>query len=150
MKEKSPVFRETARLAIGEIIVSALVVAVYALIQRTVRWQVPVSALIGSAVMIANFFFLAKSTDALFVQALEARGDKEMTEEEIAKFTAEYQMKMATKTQFSFIIRMISMAATITLTFIFLEGIAATVPLLMQRPLLYVGEFFRKKEEKAS
>ena len=73
-----------------------------------------------------------------------------MTEEEIAKFTAEYQLKMATKTQLSFIIRMISMAATIALTFIFLEGIAATVPLLMQRPLLYVGEFFRKKEDKIS
>lgn len=150
MKEKSPVFRETARLAIGELIVSALVIAVYALVQKTVRWQVPVSALIGSAVMVANFFFLAKSTDALFMQAMEARGDKEMTEEEIAKFTAEYQLKMATKTQLSFIIRMISMAATIALTFIFLEGIAATVPLLMQRPLLYVNEFFRKKEDKAS
>lgn len=150
MKEKSPVFRETARLAIGELIVSALVIAVYALVQKTVRWQVPVSALIGSAVMVANFFFLAKSTDALFMQAMDARGDKEMTEEEIAKFTAEYQLKMATKTQLSFIIRMISMAATIALTFIFLEGIAATVPLLMQRPLLYVNEFFRKKEDKAS
>lgn len=150
MKEKSPVFRETARLAIGELIVSALVIAVYALVQKTVRWQVPVSALIGSAVMVANFFFLAKSTDALFMQAMEARGNKEMTEEEIAKFTAEYQLKMATKTQLSFIIRMISMAATIALTFIFLEGIAATVPLLMQRPLLYVNEFFRKKEDKAS
>ncbi len=150
MKEKNPVFRETARLAIGEIIVSALVIAVYALVQKTVRWQVPVSALIGSAVMVANFFFLAKSTDALFMQAMEARGNKEMTEEEIAKFTAEYQLKMATKTQLSFIIRMISMAATIALTFIFLEGIAATVPLLMQRPLLYVNEFFRKKEDKAS
>jgi hypothetical protein len=150
VKEKSPVFRETARLAIGELIVSALVIAVYALVQKTVRWQVPVSALIGSAVMVANFFFLAKSTDALFMQAMEARGNKEMTEEEIAKFTAEYQLKMATKTQLSFIIRMISMAATIALTFIFLEGIAATVPLLMQRPLLYVNEFFRKKEDKAS
>jgi hypothetical protein len=150
VKEKSPVFRETARLAIGELIVSALVIAVYALVQKTVRWQVPVSALIGSAVMVANFFFLAKSTDALFMQAMEARGNKEMTEEEIAKFTAEYQLKMATKTQISFIIRMISMAATIALTFIFLEGIAATVPLLMQRPLLYVNEFFRKKEDKAS
>jgi hypothetical protein len=150
VKEKNPVFRETARLAIGEIIVSALVIAVYALVQKTVRWQVPVSALIGSAVMVANFFFLAKSTDALFMQAMEARGNKEMTEEEIAKFTAEYQLKMATKTQLSFIIRMISMAATIALTFIFLEGIAATVPLLMQRPLLYLNEFFRKKEDKAS
>ena len=38
---------------------------------------------------------------------------------------------------------------TIALTFIFLEGIAATVPLLMQRPLLYAGEFFRKKEDNA-
>ena len=77
MKEKNPVFRETARLAVGEIIVTVLVVAAYALIQKTVRWQVPVSALIGSAVMVANFFFLAKSTDALFMQAMEARGNKE-------------------------------------------------------------------------
>ena len=147
MKQKNPVLTETVRLACGELIVSAIVVLVYALIQKTVRWQVPVSALIGSAVMVANFFFLAKSTDNLFMLAMQARGDKEMDEEEIAKFTAEYQMKLAARTQFSFIIRMISMAATIALTFIFLEGIAATVPLLMQRPLLYVGEFFRKKED---
>lgn len=148
MKEKNPVVTETLRLAIGELIVSAIIVFVYALIQKTVRWQVPVSALIGSAVMVLNFFFLARSTDKLFMSAMEARGNKEMDEEQIAAFTAEYQAKMATKTQLSFLIRILSMAATIALTFIFLEGIAAAVPLLMQRPLLYVNEFFRKKEDK--
>ena len=150
MKEKNPVFRETVRLGIGALIVSALVVAVYAIIQKTIYWQVPVSALIGSAVMVGNFFFLARSTDKLFVLAMQARGEKEMTDEEIEKFTAEYQLKMAAKMQISFIIRIISMAATVALTFIFLEGIAATVPLLMQRPLLYVNEFFRRKEDKAT
>ena len=150
MKEKNPVFRETVRLGIGALIVSALVVAVYAIIQKTIYWQVPVSALIGSAVMVGNFFFLARSTDKLFVLAMQARGEKEMTDEEIEKFTAEYQLKMAAKMQISFIIRIISMAATVALTFIFLEGIAATVPLLMQRPLLYVNEFFRRKEDKAA
>lgn len=149
MKEKSPVFRETARLAIGALIVSALVVLVYALIQGTVRWQVPVSALIGFAVMVGNFFFLAKSTDSLFAEAAAARGDREMSEEEIAKFTAEYQLKMSAKMKLSFIIRIITMAATIALTFIFLEGLAATVPLLMQRPLLYIGEIFRRREDRA-
>lgn len=148
MKEKNPVVTETLRLAIGELIVSAIIVFVYALIQKTVRWQVPVSALIGSAVMVLNFFFLARSTDKLFMSAMEARGNKEMDEEQIAAFTAEYQAKMATKTQLSFLIRILSMAATIALTFIFLEGIAAAIPLLMQRPLLYVNEFFRKKEDK--
>ena len=148
MKEKNPVITETLRLAIGELIVSALVVFVYALIQKTVRWQVPVSAIIGSAVMVLNFFFLARSTDKLFLAAMEARGNKEMDEEQIAAFAAEYQAKMATKTQISFLIRILTMAATIALTFIFLEGIAAAIPLLMQRPLLYVNEFFRKKEDK--
>ena len=148
MKEKNPVVTETLRLAVGELIVSAIIVFVYALIQKTVRWQVPVSALIGSAVMVLNFFFLARSTDKLFMSAMEARGNKEMDEEQIAAFTAEYQAKMATKTQLSFLIRILSMAATIALTFIFLEGIAAAIPLLMQRPLLYVNEFFRKKEDK--
>jgi len=148
VKEKNPVVTETLRLAVGELIVSAIIVFVYALIQKTVRWQVPVSALIGSAVMVLNFFFLARSTDKLFLAAMEARGNKEMDEEQIAAFTAEYQAKMATKTQLSFLIRILSMAATIALTFIFLEGIAAAIPLLMQRPLLYVNEFFRKKEDK--
>ncbi len=151
MKEKSPVFKETLRLAIGELIVSALVVLVYFLIEKSVRWQVPVSVLLGSAVMVANFFFLARSTDKMFLLAMEARGSKEMSDEEIAAFTAEYQAKMAARMQLSFIIRILSMAATVALAFIlpFLEGIAAVVPLLMQRPLLYVGEFFRRKEDKA-
>ena len=145
MNEKSPVLKETLRLAIGELFVSALVVLVYFLIEKTVRWQVPVSALLGSAVMAANFFFLARSTDKMFMLAMQARGEKEMDDQQIAAFTAEYQAKMAAKMQLSFIIRILSMAATCALTFIFLEGIAATVPLLMYRPFLYAGEFFRKK-----
>ena len=148
MKQKNPVLTETMRLACGELVVCALVVFVYALIQKTMRGQVPVSALIGAAVMIGNFFFLARSTDKMFLAAMEARGDKEMDDEAVAKFTAEYQARMAAKMQLSFLIRIITMAATVALTFIFLEGIAAAIPLLMQRPLLYVNEFFRKKEDK--
>ena len=139
---------ESAKLAFGELIVCAIVITVYALIQKTVRWQVPVSALIGATVMVANFFFLARATDKMFMLAMSMRGNNEMNDEEIAAFTAEYQAKMALKMQASFLIRLLSMAATCALTFIFLEGIAATVPLLMYRPLLYVNEFFRKKEDK--
>ena len=139
---------ESAKLALGELIVCAIVITVYALIQKTVRWQVPVSALIGATVMVANFFFLARATDKMFMLAMSMRGNNEMNDEEIAAFTAEYQAKMALKMQASFLIRLLSMAATCALTFIFLEGIAATVPLLMYRPLLYVNEFFRKKEDK--
>lgn len=148
MKQKNPVIMESAKLAFGELIVCAIVITVYALIQKTVRWQVPVSALIGATVMVANFFFLARATDKMFMLAMSMRGNNEMNDEEIAAFTAEYQAKMALKMQASFLIRLLSMAATCALTFIFLEGIAATVPLLMYRPLLYVNEFFRKKEDK--
>ena len=148
MKQKNPVIMESAKLALGELIVCAIVITVYALIQKTVRWQVPVSALIGATVMVANFFFLARATDKMFMLAMSMRGNNEMNDEEIAAFTAEYQAKMALKMQASFLIRLLSMAATCALTFIFLEGIAATVPLLMYRPLLYVNEFFRKKEDK--
>ena len=152
MKEKNPVLKETLRLLIGELIVSAIVILIYALIDKTVRWQVVLSALLGSAVMVINFFFLARSTDKLFLSALEARGKGEMDDEQIAKFTVEYQAKIAAKMQLSFLIRMISMAVTVALAFIlpFLVGIAAAVPLLMQRPILYIGEFFRKKEDKAN
>ena len=148
MKEKNPVLWETLRLLIGELCVCAIVIAVYALIQKTVRFQVILSALIGALVMVANFFFLARSTDKLFMSVLEARGSGEMNDEQVAAFTAEYQAKMAAKMQLSFLIRILSMAATCALAFIFLEGIAATVPLLMYRPLLYLSEIFRKKEER--
>ncbi|MBP3591836.1 MAG: ATP synthase subunit I [Clostridia bacterium] len=152
MKEKNPVLSETVRLLIGELIVCALVVLVYAWIEKTVRWQVILSALIGAAVIVLNFFLLARSTDNLFLTAMEARGKDDMDEEAIAKFTAEYQAKMAARMQISFIIRMATMAVTVVLAFIlpFLVGIAATVPLLMQRPILYIGEIFRKKEDKVN
>lgn len=150
MKEKSPVAKETLRLLIGELIVCALVIVVYALIDKAVRWQVVLSALLGAAVIVLNFFLLARSTDNLFLTAMEARGKGEMTDEQIAAFTAEYQAKMAARMQLSFIIRMASMVATVALAFIlpFLVGIAAAVPLLMQRPILYIGEILRKKEDK--
>lgn len=152
MKEKNPVLSETIRLLIGELIVCALVVLVYALIEKTVRWQVILSALIGAAVIVLNFFLLARSTDNLFLSAMEARGKDDMDEESIAKFTAEYQAKMAARIQLSFIIRMATMAVTVVLAFVlpFLVGIAAVVPLLMQRPILYIGEIFRKKEDKVN
>jgi len=69
MKEKNPVLSETVRLLIGELIVCALVVLVYAWIEKTVRWQVILSALIGAAVIVLNFFLLARSTDNLFLTA---------------------------------------------------------------------------------
>lgn len=152
LQKKSPVLAETLRILIGEAAVALLTVGVFLLLDLfslvEFSYTVITGAVLGAAVIVANFFFLARSTDKVALEAMEARGTKEMTEEEIEKFTEEHSARLNNAIKLSFIIRMASMLAALVLALIspWFHPIATLVPLLMLRPVITVSEYFRRKE----
>ena len=153
LQEKSPVIAETLRILIGEAVVAALTVGVFLLLDLfslvEFSYTIITGAVLGAAVIVANFFFLARSTDKVALEAIAARGTREMSEEEIEKFTEEHSARMNNAVKLSFIIRMTSMLAALVLALIspWFHPIATLVPLLMLRPVITVSEYFRRKEE---
>ena len=123
------VIRETALIAVGELLCCGIMVGVFALL-GAFSWQVLWGAVVGFVLTVANFFVMAVGT------ALAA--DK-----------AEDQNVTAGKN----IIRG-SMALRYIVLFVILiafakSGIcnvlAMVLPLAFVRPVLMMGEFFRKK-----
>ncbi len=128
MDSRKIVYKETAIVAVGELIGTALMVAVYAILGKltgTVLW----SAGAGCGVMIANYFVMAitvsNATD-------RARGGDPAGAKKVV--------------QLSGVLRLFLMAGVLGLgIFLGAEVVALVVPLLFVRPTLFISEFFRKK-----
>ena len=123
------VLKETAIIAIGEVLCVALMCGVYALIGK---WSLSVllGGLIGWLVATGNFFFLA--VVATLASDKAEAGDVE---------SGQKLMKS------SYPIRLLAMAVVLILCAKsgFFDVIALVVPLLFVRPILTIAEFFRKK-----
>lgn len=135
-------------LALGELIVSAVICLVYFLL-KAFSYKVITGVLLGSAVTVANFAFLTISVNRAIDKYLELRGSREMDEEEASKFANEHAMAVQNAAKTSFIIRTVTMLAALVVAFLleWFEPLATVIPLLMFRPLLYVLELIRKKGE---
>lgn len=128
MDSRKIVLQETAVIGIGELICSAIMLGVFAALDKF-NMTVLLSALAGSVFMTANYFFMAV-TVSLAADKAEA-GD----------------VKAGKK--------MVSLSSTVRLVVlgillfagIKLGGnvIALALPLVFARPILMVAEFFRKK-----
>ena len=94
MKNKNLIpFKETAIIALGEAVVSALVIALFALFELlgftllgTFDYTVPLGALLGSLVVVLNFLFLSISTNNTIDKIMAERPEGEMDDEQAAKF----------------------------------------------------------------
>ena len=130
MDSRKIVFRETAIVAVGEILCTAVMVGVFAALgyfKMNVLW----GAVAGCSIMVINYFFMA------MIASLAAdRAEKGETQQ--AK-------KMI---QLSSAIRLVLMALAVFVGVrLKANVIALVVPLLFVRPVLLVAEFFRKKGE---
>ncbi len=128
MDSRKIVWKETAIVAIGELICCALMVAVFAAVgffQINVLW----GALAGCLVTIVNYFFMA------VIVSLAA--DK----------AEQGQLKQAQNMiQLSSVVRLLIMAVVLFAGIqLGANVIALLLPLLFQRPILMLAEFFRKK-----
>ena len=123
------VLKETALIAIGELICVALMCGVYALIGKFAL-SVLLGGLVGLLVATGNFFFLA------MIATLAADRAENQDVEGGQKL-----MKS------SYPIRLLAMAVVLILcakSGIF-DVIALVLPLVFVRPILTIAEFFRKK-----
>ncbi len=128
MDSRKIVFRETAIIAIGELICSGIMVGIFAALgyfRMNVLW----SALAGSLIMTVNYFFMAVTVSLAADRAQEGQ--------------VQQGQKMV---QLSSVIRLIAMAVALFIGIkLGANVIALALPLTFARPTLMLAEFFRKK-----
>ena len=128
MDSRKIVFKETAVVAIGEVILTAAMVAVFAVLgyfQMNVLW----GAIIGCAIMIVNYFF--RSVTVSLAADKAEQGDPKGAQNMI---------------QLSGIVRLVVMGVLLVMGIkLGANVIALALPLLFVRPILLLSEFFRKK-----
>ncbi len=146
MKKTKLPYYEIFTLLIGEIIVSAIVCAVYLLISRF-DYKVITGVSLGTAVTVLNFLYLSITTTRAIDKFLMLKGDREMTEEEAAEFVLKHQGKIQNTIKLSYIIRTFTMLAALIVAFLVkhFAVVATLVPLLMFRPITIVAALIKRK-----
>ena len=128
MDSQKIVIRETGLLAVGEVICTAVMVAVFAALgyfQMSVLW----GALVGCAVITGNYFFLAVTVSLAADRAQKGEAKKAQS-----------------MIQLSSVVRLLAMCGILILPIKLGTNVLATVlPLVFARPILMLAEFFRKK-----
>ena len=149
------VLRDSSFLIIGEAIISAAVIGVYLLIQFFMTdaviftYKVITGAVLGSIVTLANYLVLSISVNRAVDKYMEKRGTEEMDDEQAYEFAQKNAMAVQNAATRSYMIRMLTMTATLVLAFIleWFDPIATAIPLLMFRPILFVTEFIKGKKK---
>ena len=92
------------------------------------------------------------STNRAIDKVMAERGEGEMSDEEAAEFAAKNQVRIQAAVKTSYIIRTLSIVATLVLAFL-LDGvfdvIATLVPLLMFRPIITVSQLIKQRFSKS-
>lgn len=128
MDSRKIVFRETAIIAIGELVCAAAMVGVFAALgyfRMNVLW----GALAGCLTMTANYFFMAVTVTLAADRA--AKGEVKQAQNMV---------------QLSSIVRLVLMGLVLFVGIkLGANVIALVLPLAFARPILMLAEFFRKK-----
>ncbi len=129
MDKKKIVLQETAVVALGEVICTGLMLVVFALLKQF-DLSVLLGGLVGCTVTVGNFFFMAITASLAADRAVEqdVEGGKKL-------------MKVSQNYRF-LAVGAILLLCGLSKAF---HPLALVLPLLFQRPVLLVSEFFRKK-----
>ena len=139
-------------LLLLEACVAVLTVGVFLLLDfcgaYDFSWQVVSGALLGTAVIVINYLFLTLSVNRAVDNYLALRGDREMDEEEAAKFASENSMPIQNAIKSSFIMRTTTMLGALLIAFLtkWFNPLATAIPLLAFRPLLMLFEMMTKRQ----
>ena len=139
-------YGDIPHLAIGEFIISLIVILVFIAIEKF-DFKIISGVLLGSIVTILNFFILSYSVNKALDKFIDLRGDKEMSEEEAEKFAKANSLKVQNEVSKSYILRTALMTGCLVLAFItkLFNPIATLIPLAMYKPLLYATQFIKNK-----
>ena len=143
---KFPLF-ETLFIAFGEILVSAAVAGIYLIINKF-SIAVVLGGLLGSLLVVLNFILLSVMVNRAIDKALEAKPEGELSDEELEEFSLSAAMSVKAAARLSYIIRIVSMVASLAVAFISgqFDVIATLVPFLALRPLIMAQELFKRKK----
>lgn len=154
--KKGSVQSDILPLAVGEIIVSLIVIGVYLIIQACMpdseifTYKVITGVLLGSTVILVNYAALSISLSIAVKKFMELRGSCEMTDEEAVEFANKHSAKIQNTVTVSYLIRTAStIAALVVALFVpVFDVIPTVVPLLMFKPILYIIELINSKRKK--
>ena len=155
MKKNNTHYSETVMLAIGEMIVIIMVLAGFLVASLFVEVNflgVIFGALLGAAVTVLNLFFLSLSVNRSVDKYLALRGSREMSDEEAAEFTARHSAEIQNAIKLSFIIRTVTILATLVAAFLLMDWfnpIATAIPILAYRAIITCSETVRAKFDKS-
>lgn len=134
MDSRKFILQETAIVAIGELVITAAMIGIFALL----GWfdsTVLVGGIVGVVLGVLNFFFMAVSADSA---ADKAQQQDVKAGQGIIR--ASFTMRM--------VVMFVVLAAFAKSGVA--HPIAMAVPIFMVRPIIFVAEFFRKSGEKKS
>lgn len=129
MDSRKYVWKETAVIAIGQVICVSIMLAVFALLGRLHR-PVILGGIVGGLLSLANFFFMAVGT----ALAADRAEDQNVTGGK-GIITGSYFLRMV-------LLFLILFACVKSGWF---HPFALVIPLVFNQPILLVSEFFRKK-----
>lgn len=134
MDSRKVVLSETLPVAIGEAICVGLMLGVFALLDRW-NQSVWLGGIVGGVIAVANFFFMAVTTSLAADRAAagNVKGGQGL-------LTA------------SFLLRYVALFALLfaAVKSGYCDVFATVIPLVFVRPVLTIGEFFRKKGDGAN
>jgi len=133
MEARKIVFRETAVVLIGQLICTAAMVGIYALLGKF-SLKLVYSGALGALLAVLNFFFMAVGTSLAADKAEQdnVKGGKAMIQlSSVIRYVVLFVILFACGKSGLF------------------ELLPLVLPLVFVRPTLAVGEFFRKKGDKA-
>ena len=132
MDSRKYVFQETLRVAIGVAVCVAAMIGVFALLGQFSR-EVVLGGIVGGLVAVGNFFFMAVGVTLAADKAekQDVKGGKAMVSS-------------------SYTIRLVVMAVVLFAAAKsgYCDIFALVIPLVFVRPVLSIGEFFRKSGDK--
>ena len=132
MDSRKYVFKETLTIAVGEAICVAVMLSVFALLGKFDR-SVVLGGILGGLIAVGNFFFMAVGT-ALAADKAENQDVKGGQ----AVISSSYTIRM--------IVMAVLLFAAVKSGFC--NVFASVIPLVFVRPVLTLGEFFRKSGDK--
>ena len=150
-KGKFAYIKEVSLLALGELFVSLLTVGGFLAVQAIwsdrdiFDYTVVTGALLGTAVVLINFFILSIAVTRAVTAYIKERGSREMTEEEAIAFAEEHQGRVKLAVNRSYVVRTLVMLGTLIGAFLleWFNPIATVIPLLMYKPVLLITNYIK-------
>lgn len=151
MEKKKIKYIDTLYLGIGELIVAALICAVYLILDALdlykFSYTVITGAILGGAVTVVNMLILSIAVNRAVEKFISERGSEEMDEETAQEYAKKNGMAVQNAMTRSYLIRLVLMLAALVVALMsgWFSPLATVIPLLMYRPIIYLTELFKRK-----